>query len=78
MLGYLEKLTLRPDEIGPGDIKILREQGLSDAAIDEAVWVCSLFNIIDRLADTFDFHIPDQSGFDFGAMNLIKRGYKIK
>jgi alkylhydroperoxidase family enzyme len=76
-LAYLEKLTLHPDEVGPGDIKNLREHGLSDTAIREAAYVCSLFNVIDRLADTFDFNIMDQAGFDMGAVNLIKRGYKI-
>ena len=77
MLGYLEKLTLRPDEVGPGDIKNLREHGLSDTAITEAVWACAMFNVIDRLADTFDFDIMDQAGFNLGALNLIRRGYKM-
>ncbi|MGH2807678.1 MAG: hypothetical protein ACRDKT_10430 [Actinomycetota bacterium] len=77
MLGYLEKLTLRPDEVGPSDIKHLREHGLSDVEIKDAVWVCALFNVIDRLADTFDFDIMDQAGFDLGAVSLIKRGYAI-
>jgi alkylhydroperoxidase family enzyme len=77
MLAYLEKLTLHPDDVGPGDIKELREHGLSDTEIREAVWVCALFNVIDRLADTFDFDIMDQAGFDMGAANLLKRGYKI-
>jgi hypothetical protein len=31
---------------------------VSEKAILEAVFVCFLFNVMDRLADAFDFQVP--------------------
>src|SRR5262245_47106568 len=51
MLGFLEKLTLRPSAVGVNDIQQLRNAGLSDLAIEEAIEVCFAFTIVNRLAD---------------------------
>jgi len=48
---------------------------VSDAAIEEAIHVCVLFNIYDRLADSFEFDIPDQEGFFASGRHLLARGY---
>src|SRR5712672_3004696 len=45
MLGFLEKLTLEPAEVGPADVVPLRAAGLSDAAIEDAIHACVLFNV---------------------------------
>lgn len=76
-LGFLEKLTLRPDEVRPRDIEPLRAAGLSDAAIEDAIQVCTLFNIYDRLADSLGWYLPDPQGYAASAQNLMKRGYLI-
>lgn len=57
-LGLLEKLTLSPGEVGPADIEPVRAAGVSDEAIAQAIYICSLFCIINRLADAFDFKMP--------------------
>lgn len=75
MLAFLEKLTLTPESLGVADIAPLRQAGLSDAAIEDAIHVCTLFSVYDRLADSFEFHIPEQAGFEQGATSLLKRGY---
>jgi uncharacterized peroxidase-related enzyme len=75
MLGFLETLTLDPDAVGPADMEPLREAGISDAAIEDAIHVSTLFAIYTRLADTFEFDIPESEGFAQGAVNLLKRGY---
>ena len=75
MLAFLEKLTLEPDTVGKADIAPLKAVGLSDAAIEDAIHVCTLFNVYDRLADSFAFHIPDDKGFAISANMLLKRGY---
>lgn len=75
MLGFLEKLTLTPDGMSPNDIKPLRDADLSDAAIEDAIHVCTIFNVYDRLADAFEFRIPDAKDFQKGATVLLKRGY---
>lgn len=51
----LEKVTLAPDSVGPSDILPLREAGLSDGAIADALYVCFLFNTVNRLANAFGF-----------------------
>lgn len=75
MLGFIEKLTLDPEAITPGDAAVLRAAGISDAAVEDAVHVCTLFSVYDRLADAFGFDIPDEKGFAQSAASLLKRGY---
>jgi alkylhydroperoxidase family enzyme len=74
-LGFLEKLTLSPEEIGPADADVPRQAGVSDPALVDAVYVCMLFNVIDRISDALDFAIPSQDGFNKIAKVLLKRGY---
>jgi len=76
-LGFLEKLTLRPNDVRPADIAPLRAAGLSDEAIEDAIHVCALFNIYDRMADALGWWLPDQAGYDASGRNLMKRGYLI-
>jgi alkylhydroperoxidase family enzyme len=76
-LGFLEKLTLRPDEVRPRDIEPLRAAGLSDDAIEDAIQVCALFSIYDRMADSLGWYLPDQAGYAASAQNLITRGYLL-
>lgn len=75
MLGFIEKLTLAPESVSAADIGPLRTVGLSDAAIEDAIHVCTLFSVYDRLADSFNFDIPDEQGFAQSAAMLLKRGY---
>lgn len=75
MLGFLEKMTLRPTELGPPDAAAVRAAGVSDEQMKNAIHVTALFNMIDRIADALEFHIPDAAGFQAGARMLLKRGY---
>jgi alkylhydroperoxidase family enzyme len=74
-LGLLEKLTLTPEEVSPQDVEAVRETGVSEDAILDAIYICSTFNLIDRVADALDFKIP--ASFARGAAGQLKRGYKI-
>jgi alkylhydroperoxidase family enzyme len=74
-LGFLEKVTRTPWEIGPGDIAPLRAEGVSEQAIEDALVVCSLFNIIDRMADALAVTIPTAEGFAQTADRLLEHGY---
>lgn len=77
MLGFIEKLTLAPETLSAADVRPLREAGLSDAAIEDAIHVCAVFSVFDRLADSFAFDIPDERGFAISASMLLKRGYAL-
>jgi alkylhydroperoxidase family enzyme len=74
-LAFVEKLTLDPAAVGPADVAPMRALGISDEAIEDAVHACALFNVYDRLADSFEFEIPDEHGFAMSATMLLKRGY---
>jgi uncharacterized peroxidase-related enzyme len=76
-LGFLEKLTLAPTEVRPTDVAPLRAAGVSDDAIEDAIQVCALFNIYDRLADSLSFHLPGPDGYAASGRNLMRRGYLI-
>lgn len=73
----LEQLTLAPGKVTPADIAPLRAAGVSDAAIEDAITICALFNLIDRVADALGFAVPTPEVFARGATELLKRGYKM-
>jgi uncharacterized peroxidase-related enzyme len=77
MLGFLEKLTLAPAEVGSADVERLRAAGLSDRAIEEAIYICFLFSVMDRLADAFDFTLPSAQGFRRNGRMLYTLGYRL-
>ncbi len=75
MLGFLQKLTLHPTEITPADVALLRNAGLSDAAIEDAIYICTYFNVIDRIADSLHFDVPSPEDFARGGQANLQRGY---
>jgi uncharacterized peroxidase-related enzyme len=52
----LEKVTITPEAVRPADVAPLRAAGLSDAAISDALYLCFVFNTINRLANALEFH----------------------
>ena len=77
MLGYLEKMTLRPEEVGAPDLEPLRRCDISDEAIADAVHVCAAFQIYDRLADAMGWHVPATPSFwRKQASYLLRSGYE--
>jgi alkylhydroperoxidase family enzyme len=76
-LAFLEKLTLAPADVRPADLAPLRAAGVTDEAIEDAIQVCVLFNIYDRVADALGFHLPGPDGYAASGRNLLKRGYLI-
>jgi alkylhydroperoxidase family enzyme len=74
-LGYLARLTLEPESLGPADVEAVRAAGVSDEALEDAVHVAALFNVIDRLADALGFHVPPEEAFARIAPRFYRRGY---
>lgn len=75
-LGFLQKLTLHPEEVGPDDVAALRSAGVEDDAIRDAAYVCAIFNVIDRLSDALDFAMPSSRSLAVGARILLHAGYR--
>ena len=51
LCAYAEKLTHTPAEMTEADVQRLREAGLGDVAIHDAIQVIAYFNYINRIAD---------------------------
>ncbi|GCE15827.1 hypothetical protein KTT_56860 [Tengunoibacter tsumagoiensis] len=75
MLGLLEKVTLGPDHVTSADVQPVLATGVSRQAIEEALFICTCFNIIARLADAFDVAIPSAAEFTQTGIRLIEHGY---
>ena len=76
-LGFLEKLTLSPADVGPADVAPLRAAGASYEGIEDAIHACVLFNIYDRMADSLKFHQPGPAGYAASGRSLMSRGYLL-
>jgi alkylhydroperoxidase family enzyme len=77
MLGYLEKLTLRPEELDPDDAEAVRAAGVSDAAMVDAIHVAALFNMITRMADSLGWDVPEWESFLARAESMLATGYSL-
>lgn len=51
LCAYAEKLTKTPGYMAESDAQVLRELGLDDLQIHDAIQVVSYFNYINRVAD---------------------------
>jgi alkylhydroperoxidase family enzyme len=77
MLGLLEILTLRPEQLGPSNIQVALRAGVTREAIRDAFYVAFLFNVYDRLADTLGWELPEQGYYDKAGQFLLKKGYSV-
>jgi alkylhydroperoxidase family enzyme len=76
-LVFLEKLTLRPDEVEPADADAVRAAGVSDDALRDAATVCALFSMIVRLADSLGWDVPDWEALKARAPAMLEGGYAL-
>ena len=61
----------------PADVDAVRAHGISDEAIQDAMYVGFLFGIYNRVADTLGFHVPEDPGsYRMVARVLLLIGYR--
>lgn len=77
MLRFLRTMTLTPDALGPADARAVREAGVSREAMEDALHVAMMFNVINRVADGLGFHVPDDEAFAASAKMLLRFGYEL-
>ena len=77
-LGFLEKLTLRPEEVTRDDAEAPRAAGVSDEALVDAIHVCALFSMIVRLADALGWEVPSFDSFAERADQMLATGYTLE
>jgi uncharacterized peroxidase-related enzyme len=74
-LRMLRTLT-REHTVSEDDMRAVLVAGASRAQIEDALAVGFAFNTINRLADAFEFDVPDSAAFEAGAKFLLARGYR--
>jgi alkylhydroperoxidase family enzyme len=74
-LRFLRTVTLEHARVTADDVRPLLALGVTRAQIEEALNVCFAFNVITRLADTFNFELRTREAADAGADRLLRRGY---
>jgi alkylhydroperoxidase family enzyme len=77
MLGLLETFTLRPDQLGPSDVRAVLDTGVTREAIRDAFYVAFLFNVYDRLADTLGWELPEENYYAKAGKFLLAKGYSV-
>jgi alkylhydroperoxidase family enzyme len=76
-LGFVEKLTLRPEELAPLDAEAVLAAGVSREALVDAIHVAALFNMIVRLADSLGWDVPPFEAFAARAGSMLAGGYSL-
>jgi alkylhydroperoxidase family enzyme len=76
-LVFLEKLTLRPDELDHSDVAAARTAGVSNEALRDASTVCALFSMIVRLADSLGWEVPSPESLHARAPAMLEGGYRL-
>ncbi len=74
LLRYAGKLTLTPAKVTPGDAEAVLAAGWEEQALHDAVAVCGLFNLMNRLVDGLGI----TAGADYfaaAASRLAETGY---
>ena len=77
-LAFVEKLTLRPDELAAADAEAAYAAGVSRQALLDAATVCSLFSMIVRLADSLGWDVPSFEEFHARADRMLAGGYRLE
>jgi alkylhydroperoxidase family enzyme len=77
-LVFLEKLTLRPDELESADAEAVYAAGVSQQALRDAAAVCGMFNMIVRLADSLGWVVPTWDRLQQRAPAMLEGGYVMR
>jgi hypothetical protein len=72
----LGKVTRDPETVTADDMRALLAVGLTRDQIEDALDVAFAFNVITRVADTFNFEVGSPASFEAGAKMLLRRGYR--
>ena len=76
MLPLLEKVTLTPDQVASADVDAVRAAGIPDEALVAALHVNVIFNIMNRLANAFDFSWDSAQHVRIGAQVIHRVSYR--
>lgn len=75
-LALLRKVTRDHAAVTADDVRPLLAAGVGRQGVIDALMVGWAFNVITRLADTFEFDVPAAASFEVSARRLLSRGYR--
>jgi alkylhydroperoxidase family enzyme len=76
VLTFLERVISDPDKVSSADLHAVREGAVPDEAVAEALRVAVVWNVVNRLANAFDFQLrPGQ--LEKGTRSLHRFGYRF-
>ncbi len=76
ILAFLGTVIRSHDSLTAADVQALLDLGVTRAQIEDALNVAFAFNVITRLADTFNFEVGPRAAFEACAQRLLTHGYK--
>lgn len=76
VVALLEKVSRTPELVTPQDVDAVRLAGVADSAILEALHVNLIWNVVNRLANAFDFQLREGQ-LEAGTRALHKYGYRF-
>ena len=62
-----------PEQLGADDVRLARSHGVSDEDLRTAIYVCTLFQLMTRMADSLNFSTAGPDGSEF----LLRIGYRL-
>jgi len=77
VLPLLEKVTRTPDQVKSSDVDAVRAAGVPDEGIVDALHVNLVFNIMNRLANAFDFSWDSEQHVRVGAQVIHRISYRF-
>ena len=77
-LAFIEKQTLRPEELTEADAEAAYAAGVSKQALRDAATVSAMFNMIVRLADAFGWDVPPWERLLQRAPAMLDGGYSMR
>jgi AhpD family alkylhydroperoxidase len=77
ILPLLEKVTRTPDQVASADVDAVRVAGVPDEGIVDALHVNLIFNIMNRLANAFDFSWDSEEHVRVGAKVIHRISYRF-
>ena len=76
VFSLVQKLTLTPSKVTQADIDAVKTAGWNEQAIEDAIAVCSLFNLMNRLVNGFGLEQPNQAELAGMAQMINAKGYQ--
>ena len=74
---FVDKLTRDPASLSEQDVATARAAGVSDSALLEAIYVASMFNLINRVANALEFTQASALSQRAGVTMLRRIGYRL-